>query len=279
MMNKFKLSILAGVMFVNISVTKVEASGFPVVDIASIVQAVTDYAQQLTQYAEMIEQTVLTADELATSITQYEQMVTDYEQMVTNLTDLNELMDAGDFLGAFELITDSGLSEFISEDFADIADELLDVWVEVDEARSGRFGGVRDIENVLAEIEDLYAENPEALEAATIAFNAQNASTSEVSADQIYLEQIASLEENLIEQSDTLNALGPESELATLQFLGQQLVAQQKIQVAQMRHAAVKEQVGFSFDEMVARKKAKSVSDAAVRMQTALDTEIEYPED
>ena len=266
-------------MFLNNLSFDASTSGFPVVDIASIVQSVTDYAQQLQQYAEMIENTALTADELAASLTQYEQMITDYELMVENLTDLSSLLDAGDFLEAFELVTDSNLSQFLTEDFADVADELLDVWVVVDEARSGRFGGVKDIENILAEIEDLYADNPEALEAATLALNAQNAATSEATADNVYLKQIKNIEDNLIAQRGEVRALGSDTELATLQFISNQLISQQQIMIAEMRHRATKEQMGLSFEEMVARKKAKAVEDAAIRMQNALNDDIEYPED
>jgi len=41
------------------------ASGFPVVDIASVAQAVADYSNQLLQYTEQMQQTILEKSQLA----------------------------------------------------------------------------------------------------------------------------------------------------------------------------------------------------------------------
>ena len=279
MMKKvFKKTLIATAFSLSLLHAPAQSAGFPVIDIASIVQAVTDYSQQLQQYAEMIEQSALSANELRTALTQYEQMVTDYEQMVKNLSDLGDLLDAGDFLEAFELVTDSNLSQFISDDFSEIADDLLDVWVAVDDARAGRFGGVKDIENVLVTIEELYADNPEIIAAAQEAFNAQNAQTSKAAANNVYLKQIDGIERKLERQTEKLHSLGPESELATLQFIGQQMVSQQKIEVAKMRQQATKDSIGIGFEEMIARKEAKAIADAAERRQASLNDEIEYPD-
>lgn len=255
---------------------KADASGFPVVDIASIVQAVVDYAQQLTQYAEMIQSGLLQAQELVQTIQQYEQMLNEYETMLGNLQDLGSYISSGDMQSAFSLITNSNLSQFVSPEFADMTDDLLEVWVAVDEIRSTQFGGVADVERVLADLNSLYPDRPELLEKAELILNYQNSATNVAAINKQYENQLSGFEQNLENQELALNSLGAESELASLQAIANILVSQQRIQIAEMRKNAASDSASISLEEIVARRKAEALEKQLINAQSINDNTITY---
>jgi len=255
---------------------KADASGFPVVDIASIVQAVVDYAQQLTQYAEMIQSGLLQAQELVQTIQQYEQMLNEYETMLGNLQDLGSYISSGDMQSAFSLITNSNLSQFVSPEFANMTDDLLEVWVAVDEIRSTQFGGVADVEQVLADLNSLYPDRPELLEKAELILNYQNSATNVAAINKQYENQLSGFEQNLENQELALNSLGAESELASLQAIANILVSQQRIQIAEMRKNAASDSASISLEEIVARRKAEALEKQLINAQSINDNTITY---
>lgn len=255
---------------------KADASGFPVVDIASIVQAVVDYAQQLSQYAEMIQSGLLQAQELVQTIQQYEQMLNEYETMLGNLQDLGSYISSGDMQSAFSLITNSNLSQFVSPEFANMTDDLLEVWVAVDEIRSTQFGGVADVEQVLADLNSLYPDRPELLEKAELILNYQNSATNVAAINKQYENQLSGFEQNLENQELALNSLGAESELASLQAIANILVSQQRIQIAEMRKNAASDSASISLEEIVARRKAEALEKQLINAQSINDNTITY---
>ena len=74
------------------------ASGFPVVDIASVAQAVADYSNQLLQYTEQMQQTILEQSQLAQLIATYEQTMTSYYHMLSQMQGLSRLIDRRDYM-------------------------------------------------------------------------------------------------------------------------------------------------------------------------------------
>lgn len=256
------------------------ATGFPVVDISGIVQAVTDYANQLQQYGEMIAQGTMQADELLTAIDQFETMAEEYDTMLRNLEDLESAIDGGDFAEAFGIITDSKLGDFVNPDFADWAEEALDVWVEIDEARRGRFGGSRrNAEDILDEIRDLFPDDANAIESAEIAFAVQDSTSSQAAVDQMFMDQIDTISENLIKQEELIQGLGPESELKTLQAIAQVLVSQQKLKESELRREASRAQSGTSMEELLAMRQARAKEDEAIRLDEAMGNDLTFSDD
>jgi len=271
-----KLALLAVALSIAVH-QKANASGFPVVDIAGIVQSVTDYASQLQQYGEAIAQGTMQADELLTALDQYEQMAAEYETMLGNLQDLESAISAGDFIDAFGIITDSSLGDFINPDLAEWSEEALDVWVAVDEARRGRYGGTRrTAEEVLGDISNLFPDDEVAQEQAVFALNMQDSSASQAAVDQMFIQQIEAISENLLRQEELIQDLGPESELQTLQAIAQVLVSQQKLKESELRRDASRSQSGVSLEEMVAMRRARAIEDEAIRIDTAMGEDLEF---
>lgn len=258
-------------------VQKVNATGFPVVDIASIVQAVTDYSNQLMQYAEQISQGTLQADELLTAIEQMEQMYTEYDLMVENLADLQDAVDAGDYMEAFGIVTDSNLRQFVNSDILDLSEEALDVYVAVDDARRSRFGGAsKTAEEILEEIKDLYPDSPEVVETAQVAFNQQQAHSAKASIDKVFESILDEYEDNILTQEATVNSLGANSEVASLHLIAQILISQNKFKEAEMRHMTARNQSEVSLAEMLAMKRTKEIEETNARMALAMDEELIY---
>lgn len=255
---------------------KADATGFPVVDIASIVQAVVDYSQQLTQYAEMIQSGLLQAQELVQTIQQYEQMLNEYETMLGNLQDLGSFISSGDMRSAFSLITNSNLSQFVSPEFANMTDDLLEVWVAVDEIRSTQFGGVSDVERVLADLNALYPDRPELLDKAELILNYQNSATNVAAINLQYENQLSGFEQNLENQEVALNSLGAESELASLQAIANILVSQQRIQIAEMRKNAASDSAAIKLEEIIARRKAEALEQKLIHAQSFDNNTVNY---
>ena len=271
-----KLALLAVALSIAVH-QKANASGFPVVDIAGIVQSVTDYASQLQQYGEAIAQGTMQADELLTALDQYEQMAAEYETMLGNLQDLESAISEGDFIDAFGIITDSSLGDFINPDLAEWAEEALDVWVAVDEARRGRYGGTRrTAEEILAEINDLFPNDVNAQEQAEFALNMQDSSSSQSAVDKMFIDQIDSISENLLRQEELIQDLGPESELQTLQAIGLVLVSQQKLKESELRRDVSRSQSGVSIEEILTMRRARAIEDEAIRLDTAMGEDLEF---
>ncbi len=92
---KLKATLRAAVAAAVVSVApmSVNASGFPVVDIASIAQAVTDYMNQLLHYEELMAQTVLNESQLAEAIRLYEQTMREYDHMLRQMEGLKSRID------------------------------------------------------------------------------------------------------------------------------------------------------------------------------------------
>jgi hypothetical protein len=282
MIKKKKRYIKLGLLAIALSLSvqqKASASGFPVVDIAGIVQSVTDYASQLQQYGEAIAQGTMQADELLTALDQYEQMADEYTTMLGNLQDLQSAISAGDFIDAFGIITDSALGDYINPDYTEWAEEALDVWVAVDEARRGRYGGTRrTAEEILGEINDLFPDDVNAQEQAEFALNMQDSSSSQSAVDKMFIDQIDSISENLLRQEELIQNLGPESELQTLQAIGLVLVSQQKLKESELRRDVSRSQSGVSIEEILTMRRARAIEDEAIRLDTAMGEDLEFNE-
>lgn len=82
------------------------ASGIPVVDLASIAQAIQSYQQQLLDYDQLLSQTGLNTDQLNQLYTQYKQILINYDQMLREAQGLKEKVSQKDWVG---FLTKTGL--------------------------------------------------------------------------------------------------------------------------------------------------------------------------
>ncbi|NWA64062.1 hypothetical protein HX773_24500 [Pantoea sp. B9002] len=106
MMIKKKLiacMIVAGMGLTNINA---QASGIPVVDLASIAQAIQSYQQQILDYDQLLEQTGLDTSQLNQLYTQYKQILINYDQMLREAEGLKDKVSKKDWVG---FLTQTGL--------------------------------------------------------------------------------------------------------------------------------------------------------------------------
>ncbi len=255
---------------------KAHATGFPVIDLANIVQMLVDMGMQIAQQAEMITTAVNSGLSVIEQIKEYVQMLEEYETTLTNLKDLGDAIASGDFEAAYGIISNSNLTEFVNEDLVDLSGDMLDVWVAVDDARRGKFGGAKAIEDILNEVSELYPDNPDVQEIVEISQNRQTASTSSAALSDIQLTNITKFENSIEKQEQLIDGLGEQSELATLQALAQALVFQSKLKVSEMRYDAAKSNVDISIGEIYSRNMAKAIENSLANTQEAINAEIDY---
>lgn len=271
------LSALLIVLLTIVSVPKkVKATGFPVVDLASVVQMLVDLGQQIAQHGEMITTAVNSGLSVVEQIKEYEQMLTEYETTLKNLTDLSGAISDGDFNAAYKLLSNSNLTDFVNEDLLDFSGEMLDVWVAVDDTRRGRLGGARAIEEILEEMADIYPDDEIIIEHIEIAQNRQASTTTSAAISQAHLESLDGYEEFLVNQEEIISGLGEESELQTLQALAQTLIFQSRMNLSQMKHDAARGATDVSMSEIYSRNMAQSIDRNLVSARQALDTDVIY---
>lgn len=73
------------------------ASGFPVVDIAGLVQSVTQYTQLIQEYEQILKQTGLSTDQLLTAIDQYTQTLREYQVLLNQVEGLKNQLERKDY--------------------------------------------------------------------------------------------------------------------------------------------------------------------------------------
>lgn len=253
-----------------------EATGFPVVDLAGVVQMIIDFVVQISQQAEAITTAVNSGLSVVEQIKEYTQMLEEYETTLNNLKDLGESIADGDFDAAYGLVSNSNLTEFMSTDILELSDGMLDLWVAVDDARRGDFGGARAIEQVLDEANDLYSDNFEALELVELAQKRQSITTSNAAVSNVQLNQIENFESKVRNQQTMVAGLGGQSEVATLQALAQIMVFQSQLKVSEMRHDTARQQNDLTIGEVYTRNMAKAVDDSITKTKIAVNTDVVY---
>lgn len=102
MKGRFKPLVLA----VSIAMTTqfapaVQATGFPVVDLASIAEAVTSYTQDLRNYLEYVQQTSTQVQSLEQAINLYQQSLASYNEVLRQMETLKSRMSQRDWEGLY----------------------------------------------------------------------------------------------------------------------------------------------------------------------------------
>ncbi|MGP5108083.1 hypothetical protein [Pseudomonas helleri] len=196
------------------------ASGFPVIDIASVAQSVADYSNQLLQYTEQMQQTIFQESQLAQLVATYEQTMTSYYHMLTQMKGLQRLIDRRDYMAImtkFSNVIDmypGNAPDFKSKEWIAKGKDLSRMYNRVSDAR--------DLETAIRAI-PFDAKSQKIQEKA-----AQQANTMDQMAvgqslfSESMNDELLTNVERAGEVADKRRSLGPEDHLATLQLMAEQ---------------------------------------------------------
>lgn len=220
---KFRLKKLCAAIVIAVTAmgpAYAPASGFPVVDIASVAQAVADYSNQLLQYTEQMQQTILEQSQLAQLISTYEQTMTSYYHMLSQMQRLQRLISKRDYMAIMKRFSNvidmypGNAPDFKSKEWIAKGKDLSRMYNRVSDAR--------DLEDAIRAI-PFDAKSQELQEAA-----AQQANTMDQMAvgQSLFSEgmndELLTNVERAGEVATKRRSLGPEDHLATLQLMAEQ---------------------------------------------------------
>lgn len=220
---KFRLKKLCAAIVIAVTAmgpAYAPASGFPVVDIASVAQAVADYSNQLLQYTEQMQQTILEQSQLAQLISTYEQTMTSYHHMLSQMQGLQRLISKRDYMAIMKRFSNvidmypGNAPDFKSKEWIAKGKDLSRMYNRVSDAR--------DLEDAIRAI-PFDAKSQELQEAA-----AQQANTMDQMAvgQSLFSEgmndELLTNVERAGEVATKRRSLGPEDHLATLQLMAEQ---------------------------------------------------------
>ena len=220
---KFRLKKLCAAIVIAVTAmgpAYAPASGFPVVDIASVAQAVADYSNQLLQYTEQMQQTILEQSQLAQLISTYEQTMTSYYHMLSQMQGLQRLISKRDYMAIMKKFSNvidmypGNSPDFKSKEWIAKGKDLSRMYSRVSDAR--------DLEDAIRAI-PFDAKSQELQETA-----AQQANTMDQMAvgQSLFSEgmndELLTNVERAGEVATKRRSLGPEDHLATLQLMAEQ---------------------------------------------------------
>ena len=220
---KFRLKKLCAAIVIAVTAmgpAYAPASGFPVVDIASVAQAVADYSNQLLQYTEQMQQTILEQSQLAQLISTYEQTMTSYHHMLSQMQGLQRLISKRDYMAIMKKFSNvidmypGNAPDFKSKEWIAKGKDLSRMYSRVSDAR--------DLEDAIRAI-PFDAKSQELQETA-----AQQANTMDQMAvgQSLFSEgmndELLTNVERAGEVATKRRSLGPEDHLATLQLMAEQ---------------------------------------------------------
>lgn len=220
---KFRLKKLCAAIVIAVTAmgpAYAPASGFPVVDIASVAQAVADYSNQLLQYTEQMQQTILEQSQLAQLISTYEQTMTSYYHMLSQMQGLQRLISKRDYMAIMKRFSNvidmypGNAPDFKSKEWIAKGKDLSRMYNRVSDAR--------DLEDAIRAI-PFDAKSQELQETA-----AQQANTMDQMAvgQSLFSEgmndELLTNVERAGEVATKRRSLGPEDHLATLQLMAEQ---------------------------------------------------------
>ena len=182
-------------------------SGFPVLDIAGLVQAVSQYTMLIQEYDQILKQTGLNTDQLLTAIDQYTQTLREYQVLLNQVESLKNKLDRKDYRA-------------ISRDMNRLYENHLldtDVPQTIELSRRQADFGTRDDMNTLAT--DALSYVPQDL---SYSYNLANNANNESKEREYYRELNKQSRADIDHVDEQRLSLGSQSELATLQLLVEQ---------------------------------------------------------
>lgn len=242
---KFRLKKLCAAIVIAITAmgpAYAPASGFPVVDIASVAQAVADYSNQLLQYTEQMQQTILEQSQLAQLIATYEQTMTSYYHMLSQMRGLQRLISKRDYMAImtkFSNVVDmypGNSPNFQSKEWIAKGKDLSKMY--------NRVADARDLETAIRAI-PFDAKSQEIQETAAAQANTmdQMAVGQSLFSEGMNDELLTNVE-RAGEVADKRRSLGPEDHLATLQLMAEQ--NELSIESVQQANAIANAQLQYS---------------------------------
>lgn len=242
---KFRLKKLCAAIVIAVTAmgpAYAPASGFPVVDIASIAQAVADYSNQLLQYTEQMQQTILEQSQLAQLIATYEQTMTSYYHMLSQMQGLQRLISKRDYMAImskFSNVVDmypGNTPNFQSKEWIAKGKDLSRMY--------NRVADARDLETAIRAI-PFDAKSQEIQETAAAQANTmdQMAVGQSLFSEGMNDELLTNVE-RAGEVADKRRSLGPEDHLATLQLMAEQ--NELSIESVQQANAIANAQLQYS---------------------------------
>ena len=242
---KFRLKKLCAAIVIAVTAmgpAYAPASGFPVVDIASIAQAVADYSNQLLQYTEQMQQTILEQSQLAQLIATYEQTMTSYYHMLSQMQGLQRLISKRDYMAImskFSNVVDmypGNTPNFQSKEWIAKGKDLSRMY--------NRVADARDLETAIRAI-PFDGKSAELQETAAAQANTmdQMAVGQSLFSESMNDELLTNVE-RAGEVADKRRSLGPEDHLATLQLMAEQ--NELSIESVQQANAIANAQLQYS---------------------------------
>lgn len=183
------------------------ASGFPVVDIANLLQSVLKYTQVLKEYEQILNQTGLNAQQLLQLIEQYEQTLREYQVLLNQVEGLKNKIDRRDFPGL-----DRELRR-LNEQYNGSQE------VQANSSVTSRYGSIKSQSDLNKLADDAIGYTPTDLSQAYTLANDANVKANQ---REYFSERNTKTRNDMNKlDSERLN-LGDQSELATLQLLVEQ---------------------------------------------------------
>lgn len=138
---------------------KVEATGIPTVDIASLVQGLFEYAQMLSDYAEQLYQSQVVANEYMQKLAQMEQIYREYEHTLNQIKGLADYVDNQEWKEILSRIEiDFPLNPLDSHwDDWGVAILTDDGVIDVDDRIGNAYDRIRNLDEVFADIETVWS--------------------------------------------------------------------------------------------------------------------------
>lgn len=232
MMRKRILAVaIASVLSANtLAPVAVQASGFPVVDLASIAESVKAYAQDLLNYEEYMQQTAEAVKTAKQTYDLYQQALVSYDHMLRQMQELKNRIDRKDWEGVY--------TRYAAIIEMSPGQPVIDgTWKEANEKVDSVFYRGNDLDTLEKEINSIgfSANERDRLLAEIGRTRAKtNLATIQQLAVDEFNEQAKDNIADLAELDETRSKLGPEDHLATLQLMTDQNAKALEIQQQQL---------------------------------------------
>lgn len=201
-----KKKLITLVMALSISVNS-HSSGFPVVDIANLLQSVLKYTQVLKEYEQILNQTGLNAQQLLQLIEQYEQTLREYQVLLNQVEGLKNKIDRRDFPA-------------IEREIRRLRDQYYGTQeVQANSSVTARYGSVTSQSDLNKLADDALGYTPSDLSQAYTLANDANIKANQ---REYFSERNAQTRSDINKLDSERLSLGDQSELATLQLLVEQ---------------------------------------------------------
>ncbi|MDC5711166.1 hypothetical protein [Vibrio europaeus] len=201
-----KRKVLGLILAISLS-TPVFPSGFPVVDVANLLQNVMKYTQVLKEYEQILKQTGLDVNQLLTLIEQYEQTLREYQVLLNQVEGLKRKIERRDYPG-------------IEREIRKYAEQYSgDVETPSNREVERRYGSIGTRQEVDKLAEDAIGYVPSDL---SRSYTLANDSNVQANQREYFKERNQKTRQDMNNLDSERLALGDQSELATLQLLVEQ---------------------------------------------------------